>query len=214
MAPQLRRGEYQPDADHRLDEWSKVFQEWPEPPPDDRLHVFVRLPGEDITSALSRIVIVHGPEDVLRRTITIKADARGEFGSVPNLSLNGIHPLDGALPEFLVDFRRKLERKRWLDSNWWKTGFEQEIQFDKYFQDTPTGIDQGNPKSNKRALSHLFFTLNSEGWSSFDDIKEDNIRWTFDELGCHFQSILGLREMHKWWVLQLFYHLVRRLHQL
>jgi len=53
-------------------------------------------------------------------------------------------------------------------------------------------------------LLHLANGSLLEGWKENDVIKEDNIRWIFDELGYHFHSALGSRE-NTMWVLLLFY---------
>jgi hypothetical protein len=49
--------------------------------------------------------------------VTIKAPARGDFGGQDNVEHNKIVELSGAGPDFLVEFRDKLRRRRWIDSD-------------------------------------------------------------------------------------------------
>ena len=41
----VEAGEYQPGSNGKvLDETSRIFKEWPRPPPDGHFHIFVELP--------------------------------------------------------------------------------------------------------------------------------------------------------------------------
>jgi hypothetical protein len=57
---------------------------------------------------------------------------------------------------------------------------------------------QSDRISNKCQLWHLAGAFLRVGWKSDNPIKikEANVRWIFDELGLHFQSVLGSRERH------------------
>jgi len=82
--------------------------------------------------------------------------------------------------------------------------------FENYFQDAPTGVEQGDRVSGKCQLLHLACAFFREGWKQ-GNVEEGSVRWIFDELGGHFHSVLGLRENHALWVLLSFYHLLSRL---
>ena len=69
-------------------------------------------------------------------------------------------------------------------------------EFDNYFQEAPTGVGQRDRVSSKRLLWHLAGAFLSEGWKEGNFIKEENVRWIFDQLGWYFKSVLGLREKH------------------
>jgi len=77
--------------------------------------------------------------------------------------------------------------------------------FGNYFQLSAPDGGQSGRFSNSDQSRHLASALLLKGWKEDEVIKEDNIRWIFDELGCHFHSALGSREKHAMWVLLLFY---------
>jgi hypothetical protein len=80
--------------------------------------------------------------------------------------------------------------------------------FDKYFQHAPTDVGQSDSVSSKHLLWHLAGAFLDEGWKKGADvIKEDNVRWMFDQLGWYFNSVLGSRENDALWVLLSFYDL-------
>ena len=68
-------------------------------------------------------------------------------------------------------------------------------EFENYFEDAPTGVEQGGRISGKYQLLHLACAFLLEGWKQ-GNVKEGSVRWIFDELGGHFHSVLGLREGH------------------
>jgi hypothetical protein len=66
----------------------------------------------------------------------------------------------------------------------------------------------------KRLLWHLAGAFLDEGWKKDNVIKEENVRWTFGQLGRYIHSVLSPRERHTLWVLLLLYYLPWRLHLL
>jgi hypothetical protein len=85
-------------------------------------------------------------------------------------------------------------------------------EFEKYFDDAPTGVEQSDRFSSNDLLWHLAGAFLHKGWKH--QFKEENVRWIFDQLGWYFDSVLGSREKHSLWVLLLFYYLLLRLHLL
>ena len=53
----------------------------------------------------------------LRPAVTIKAPARGDFGGQCGLEPNKIFALGGNEPDFVIEFRRKLRQRRWIESH-------------------------------------------------------------------------------------------------
>jgi hypothetical protein len=47
--------------------------------------------------------------------IEINAPLRGKFGEEDNVEHNKIFELSGAEPDFLIEFRTKLKKPRWID---------------------------------------------------------------------------------------------------
>jgi hypothetical protein len=45
-------------------------------------------------------------------------------------------------------------------------------------------------------LWHLAGAFLTKAWKEENLIKEENVRWVFEELAEHFHSILGSRERH------------------
>ena len=84
--------------------------------------------------------------------------------------------------------------------------------FDNYFQAAPLGVDQIDRVSSEHQLLHLSVPFLIDGWKDGNDIKEDNVRWVFDQLAFYFHCVLDSRESHGLWVLLLFYYLLWRLH--
>jgi hypothetical protein len=68
--------------------------------------------------------------------------------------------------------------------------------FGDYFQESATNGEQSGCFSNSDQLLHFVNALSLKGWKNDDVINEYNIRWIFDEMECHFRSVLGRRESH------------------
>ena len=75
-------------------------------------------------------------------------------------------------------------------------------------------VEQRDRVSSKQQLWHLTGAFLNEGWKKDGVIKQDNVRWIFDQLGWYFHSILGSRVKDALWVLLLFYHLLWKLYLL
>jgi len=69
-------------------------------------------------------------------------------------------------------------------------------EFDNYFQEAPMDVVQRDRVSGSEQLCHFASALLFNGWKEDDLIKEDHVRWIFDQLGWYFHSVLGSRERH------------------
>jgi hypothetical protein len=73
------------------------------------------------------------------------------------------------------------------------------VAFDDYFE---TGcVEMPNDGTNDRwagadELWHLAGAFRNKGWKLSKVIKENNIRWDFEQLAWHFQSIVGSEAKH------------------
>jgi hypothetical protein len=94
--------------------------------------------------------------------VTLNATAQGDFGGLAALERNRIFELRGTEPDFLMEFRTKLQQRRWIESDtvcFFKSHTTLVIEnchrtlrlcflrvmfpgFDNYFQDAPTGVGQ------------------------------------------------------------------------
>ena len=70
-------------------------------------------------------------------------------------------------------------------------------EFENYFEDAPTGVEQEDRVSGKLQLHHLAGAFICEDWKKGDPINEASVRWILDPLGGHFHSVFKyLRERH------------------
>ncbi|KAF8507215.1 hypothetical protein F5888DRAFT_1648473 [Russula emetica] len=186
------------------------------PPNPEHLHIIVGLPSDRVASQSPSETLPAETRD-LWPLVTIYATAQGDFGGLAALAHNSISKLDGTEPDFLMEFRTKLGQRRWIESDTVSnsTVLKDELhEFDNYFQDAPTGVEQRDRVSSKDLLWHLAGAFLDGAWKKENLIKEENVRWIFDKLGWHFHSILDSRARHALWVLLLFYDLLWRLHLL
>ncbi|KAN0106917.1 hypothetical protein V8E52_010661 [Russula decolorans] len=202
MRGQIKAGEYQlPPNDRELDDaMEEISNVWSEPPPDKHLHLYVTVPGEGSPTLFGDF---DRPSSLPQETrelwpaVTISAPARGDLGGQVNVERNVIVKLSDTEPDFLMEFRTKLRQRRWIDSDTDPAFLRDELHgFDNYFQATPTGAVQRDRVSSKCQLYHLVCAFLHRGWKTDNLIKEDNVRWIFDELGLHFHLVLGSRESH------------------
>jgi hypothetical protein len=100
-------GQYKPDVTDQQPLWEveKLFIIWPEPPPDEYLHVFVDLPIK-----LTPIVQQTGNTSTrdLWPGVTSHTTSQGNFERLETVGKNKISELHDAEPDFLFDFRTKL----------------------------------------------------------------------------------------------------------
>ncbi len=73
---------------------------------------------------------------------------------------------------------------------------ERHHEFDKYFEDAPTDVEQRDRVADDLSLWHLAGTIIDGAWKDEDVIKEENVQWIFDKLGQHFHLVLCSRESH------------------
>jgi hypothetical protein len=80
-------------------------------------------------------------------------------------------------------------------------------EFDNYFQCAqPTGVEQSDRFSSDGELYHLAGAFLSNGWKKGYVVKEEDVRWIFNELALHFHSVFGSRARDALWVFLLFYY--------
>ncbi|KAI0278542.1 hypothetical protein BGY98DRAFT_514470 [Russula aff. rugulosa BPL654] len=112
---QIEAGQYQPTPnDQVLSVQSLISEFWPEPPPDDRLHIFVGIPDR-IGSPLPRNTQFFARTRDLWAAVTIYTTSQGDFGGPGCLELNEIAEVYPG-PEFITEFRNKLGQRRWIES--------------------------------------------------------------------------------------------------
>jgi hypothetical protein len=213
-------GKYRPNAsDQQLRPIEKISQVWPAQPHDDHLHVFVRVPSETDSPPLVQMDDDANVPAAIRElwlAITIEAKLKGDFGGWHALERNKIVQWCDSEPEFLQEFRDRLSQQRWIESDTvcsllityhfgrWKSSQSPSVlvlkdelrEFDQYFrQHVPMDVDQNDSvSSSKKLLLHLAGAFLCDGWKSdVNAIKEDNVRWIFDQLGPYFNSIFGSR---------------------
>ncbi len=76
-------------------------------------------------------------------------------------------------------------------------------EFDNYFQYAPTDDGQRDRASDKCVLWHLAGAFFAKNWKEVESLKEENVRWIFDQLAWHFHSVFGLRERGGMWVVAI-----------
>ncbi|KAH9968404.1 hypothetical protein BJV74DRAFT_968761 [Russula compacta] len=102
----------------QLEETDDISDHWPvtSPPPLKRLHIIVEVPSDRSASASESLPGTPPAETRdLWPTVTINATAQGNFGGPAAVERNKIFELDGIEPDFLQEFRTKLEQRRWIE---------------------------------------------------------------------------------------------------
>jgi len=75
------------------------------------------------------------------------------------------------------------------------------LEYDRYFQHASTDVGERGRISGEEELYHLAGAFLNNAWkkgvnANNNAIKEENVRWIFDQLGSYFNSVLGPRAKH------------------
>jgi hypothetical protein len=111
----IRDGRYDPlplpaPNDKPLNEMGTISYFWPGPLPNFRIHVFVGIPTK---MSPADYATEHGND--LASMVTLSTKSRMVFERPGTVEKNSIHELDGTAPDFLTEFRIKLEQRRWIE---------------------------------------------------------------------------------------------------
>jgi hypothetical protein len=140
--------------------------------------------------------------------ITLQAIDRGDFGGRRALELNNIAELVGSEPEYLAAFRANLKLRRSITPQTGKSflhrmrlqlfiivaevcGLQKLVEaFANYFEIEEMPDDGTRDRwANNNELWHLAGAFRNEGWKLSKVIKENNVRWHFEQLALYFESI-------------------------
>jgi hypothetical protein len=112
----IGNGQYHPlplpaPNDKPLDAMEEISVLWPRPLPNRHIQILVSLPTD-----MSPVALGTGhPSNDLAPMVTLSTISQGIF-EMSNVNRNNIHELDGPEPDFLMEFKTKLEQCRWIES--------------------------------------------------------------------------------------------------
>jgi hypothetical protein len=95
--------------DKPLEEFRAISYYWSEALPE-RIHVLVGTPVK-----MSPVTLATD-QNTFAPAVTLCRASRGCFERPNTVEQNNIHKLDGTEPDFLTEFRTKLEQPRWIKS--------------------------------------------------------------------------------------------------